>query len=210
MMKPLISPAPVMGDTRGVAFHVLYVCTGNVCRSPMAELLLRAWADQRGGLTVSSAGTRALVGHPIDRGSASALGQLGIDPTPHRARQFEPGMATRADLILTAERSHLGEIFEQVPASFRRAFTIKEFARIAPHITAGDPYAAVAEAAAIRGLVERPSDPLADDVRDPYRRATLHAKSVAEELTGAVKATLDALGLTPQPTRSERPLPYRR
>jgi protein-tyrosine phosphatase len=175
----------------------------------MAELLLRAWADNGAGLTVSSAGTRALVGHPIDRGSASALGQLGIDPTTHRARQFEPGMAASADLILTAERSHLDEIFQQVPASFRRAFTIKEFARIAPYVTTGDPAAAVAEAAALRGLVERPSDPLADDVRDPYRRATLHAKSVAEELTAAVKATLDALGLSPS-LRSERPLPYRR
>jgi protein-tyrosine phosphatase len=73
----------------------------------MAELLLRAWTDPRLGLSVSSAGTKAMVGHAIDRGSASALGQLGIDPTTHRARQFGPRMAVDADLILTAERSHL-------------------------------------------------------------------------------------------------------
>jgi protein-tyrosine phosphatase len=177
----------------------------------MAELLMRAWADPEAGLEVSSAGVYALDGHAMDRGSASALGQLGIDPTRHRARQFEPPMATAADLILTAERAHREEIIGQVPVAFRRVFTIKEFARMAPHLTAVDPRDAVAEAAALRGLLPRPDDPNADDVPDPYRRATMHAKSVADELTAAVKATLDVLGLSPQPAPApvERPLPYR-
>ncbi len=185
-------------------FAVLYVCTGNVSRSPMAEVLLRAWAGPTAGLVVSSAGMHALVGHPMDRGAASVVGQLGIDPTRHRARQFEVAMAAAADLVLTAERDHREEIIRQLPAAFRRVFTIKEFARIAPFVTATDPRAAVAEAAGLRGLVPQPADPDDDDVADPYRREAIHSKTAAEELTTAVKATLRALGVASGSTPPRR------
>jgi protein-tyrosine phosphatase len=49
-----------------VSFTVLYVCTGNLCRSPMAELLFRGWADPTADVEVSSAGLQAVVGHGID------------------------------------------------------------------------------------------------------------------------------------------------
>jgi protein-tyrosine phosphatase len=199
-----------------VPFTVLYVCTGNLCRSPMAELLFRGWADPAADVTVSSAGTKALVGHGIDHSSAAALAQLGIDPSRHRARQFEPWMAAYAHLILTAGREHRDAVMTQLPSSYKRAFTMKEFVRLVGDVPTGEPGAMVAAAAARRGP-GKPVPPEDDDVRDPYRSAIKHAKTVAEEITETVYATLATLGLAadrwrhtaPQrENRSARPAPY--
>ncbi|MFN2518046.1 MAG: low molecular weight phosphatase family protein [Jatrophihabitantaceae bacterium] len=195
---------------------VLYVCTGNVCRSPMAELLFRGWADPASGVSVSSAGTHALVDHGIDRSSAEALSQLGIDPSRHRARQFEPWMAADADLILTAGREHRDVVMTELPRIYKRAFTMKEFARLVADVPHGDPHAVIAAAAAGRGYT-KPVSPEDDDVHDPYRGAIAHAKSIAEEITETVYATLAALGFAAErwghtapvrPNRAARPAPY--
>ena len=207
-----------------MSFTALVVCTGNISRSPMTELLMRAWSDPRADLVVSSAGVHALVGQPMDRGAASAMGQLGLDPTLHRARQFEAHMAAGADLVLTAERAHIDAVLREIPNALRRTFTIKEFARIAPHLRAADPREAVAQAATLRGVVNRPADPADDDVADPHGQPTSVSRSTAVELTTAVRAILAALGLSPAAAAApepesgpastaapnRRPLPYRR
>jgi protein-tyrosine phosphatase len=193
-----------------VSFGVLYICTGNVSRSPMAEYLLRASAAPSADLEISSAGMAALAGDPMDRPAAAVLEWLGIDPSGHRARQFDVSMAARADLVLTAERAHREQISAMLPTAFRRVFTIKEFARLAPLLTERDPRIAVAEAAAKRAAVARPHDPHADDVADPYLRETVHTTAAAEEITAAMKATLDALGFAQPPVPARRPMPFPR
>jgi len=162
----------------------------------MAELLFRSWVTPDVATRVSSAGTQALVGSPIDRSSASALGQLGIDPTRHRARQFEPWMAVDADLILTAEIAHRDLVMTEVPSMFRRTFTMKEFARLATHLRPGNYPDVIAEAAAIRGMHGAVLDD-SDDMPDPYRDAINKARSIAQQITDTVHATVSALGLWP-------------
>ena len=109
---------------------MLFVCTGNVCRSPMAELMLRAEAGAE--LDVASAGMAALVGEGIDPPSGAVLAEQGIDASRHRARQFELPMATSSDLVLTAERAHRDAILTEAPTLYRRVFTMREYVRLAP------------------------------------------------------------------------------
>jgi protein-tyrosine-phosphatase len=162
----------------------------------MAELLCRAGAGPHAGLDVASAGMFALVGEGIDGPTASVLAELGIDPSRHRARQFQPVMAARADLVLTAEAAHRDQIMAAVPTAFRRIFTMKEFARLSRYATGSDRAEIVAWLAARRGadgelLGKR------DDLADPYRGTVTQAWAVAEEVNAIVQTTLSTLGLLP-------------
>lgn len=135
-----------------------------------------------------------LVGKGIDASSASALGQLGIDPSRHRARQFEPWMAADADLILSAGRSHRDETIATLPSSFRRVFTMKEFARLARHARRGASSNMIAEIAGIRsidGAVPEESD----NMPDPYGGRIREATSIAQQVSDTVHATIGVLGL---------------
>lgn len=183
-----------IGNTGGVLLSVLYICTGNVCRSPMAELLLRAWVGPDEDIAISSAGMRALVGRGIDRSSASALGQLGIDPSRHLARQFEPWMAADADLILTAERAHRDQVMTELPSVFRRAFTMKEFARLARHVGSGNAQQVIAAAADIRGI-DGPVPVEVDDMPDPFGGRIPQAAAIAAQVTDTVHPIVGMLGM---------------
>lgn len=91
---------------------ILCVCTGNICRSPVAEATLRAALP---GCHVSSAGLHALVGHGIDADSAAAARQRDIPLTEHAARQFTTRLGEEADLILVMDRDHRDEITGRWP-----------------------------------------------------------------------------------------------
>lgn len=175
---------------------MLYVCTGNVCRSPVAERLFRSRAEPAAAARVSSAGIRALVGEAIDRSSAAALAELGVDPAHHRARQFEPAMAAWADLVLTADVAQRDYVMSQVPAAFRRTFTMKEFARLARLLSPGPAAEVIAQAASMRGADGRLPDGV-DDVPDPYRGTLERARVIAAQVSATVDAAIGALGLQP-------------
>lgn len=90
--------------------RVLMVCTGNVCRSPMAEGLLRARLARVGHGTVESAGIAALVGRPAEPFAVEAMARRGIDISAHRARQLTPELLSQADVVFVMEdrqRQHL-------------------------------------------------------------------------------------------------------
>lgn len=109
--------------------RVLFICTGNTCRSPMAEHLLRQAARDRGwtDLQVESAGTAAVAGAMAAREAVSALGALGMDVSGHRARLLTPTVITAADVILTMKRDHKEHVLANFPQSAGKVFTLGEF-----------------------------------------------------------------------------------
>lgn len=103
---------------------LLFVCVGNICRSPTAEILMRDRLRGRPGIEVSSAGLQALVGRPIDPTAAGLLREAGHDPDPHRARQATPSVLAAADLILVMEQAHLSRIAREVPQVSGKTFLL--------------------------------------------------------------------------------------
>jgi protein-tyrosine phosphatase len=91
-------------------FRVIFVCTGNICRSPMAEVVLRALSEQRGlGARVisRSAGTGDWhVGERADDRTLDALTRRGYDGSHHRAKQFSAASFAENDLIIALDRTH--------------------------------------------------------------------------------------------------------
>ena len=94
--------------------NILFVCTGNTCRSPMAEALLREAAASRGiqQVTVASAGTGAWDGAPASEGAYLVGLEHGLDLSEHRARLLTREMVRDADLVLVMSGHHVARVAE--------------------------------------------------------------------------------------------------
>jgi protein-tyrosine phosphatase len=179
-------------------FRILAVCTGNVCRSPAVERLLANRLEPT--VSVRSAGTHALVGHPISEPMGVLLRRRGIEPAPFEARRVSEQLLKEADLILAMTRAQRSFIVELWPAAVRRAFTLREFARLLTLVDSsalppGSPAdrlsAAVRLAAAERGRSRL--SPEEEDVVDPFRLTDdIYAKSF-EQITSAVDRVVSRL-----------------
>jgi protein-tyrosine phosphatase len=163
-------------------FTVLLVCTGNICRSALAERLGRAYLDELMGekaasIRLTSAGTQAVVGSEMHPHSALVLQGLGAEPGDFRARQLTEAIAVGADLTLTMTRAHRQVVLGMAPRGLTRTFTLREAADLVALVDPEQPapvgdlterarmlVAAMAEARARRSASD------ADDVLDPIGR----------------------------------------
>ena len=107
--------------------HILVVCVGNICRSPMAEALLKSALRGQEGVTVESAGLGALVGFPAAEHSVDLMAEIGEDITGHRARQIHPDMVSAADLVLVMEAGHKRAIDEADPTARGKVHRLGEW-----------------------------------------------------------------------------------
>ncbi len=111
---------------------MLFVCTGNLCRSPMAEALLRSELERRGcdGIEVSSAGTWADFGHAATSEARAAVSARGADLSGHRSRPVMEQELAAADVVVAMTSVHLREIEELVPEAMGKVVLLKELAEI--------------------------------------------------------------------------------
>lgn len=103
--------------------HILTLCAGNICRSPIAAALLeREFPDK----TVLSAGLGALEGDPADPLAIEVAAAHGLDLSAHRARQFAAWMCQSAELILVMEQGHKTELEQQYPLVRGKVYRLGE------------------------------------------------------------------------------------
>lgn len=182
-------------------FKILTVCTGNICRSPMVERLLQHGLEQvsPGAFEVSSAGTRAMVGHGIEPRVAAFIRDMAAPTGDFASRQLTSAILAEQDLVIALTRAHRSSVVELRPAMLKKTFTLRELARILPHIAVPQGLAPaerweVMIPLAMSGRSLHSGTPENDDVVDPYRRSAAVYEQMRKEITPAVQA-LVALGV---------------
>jgi protein-tyrosine phosphatase len=170
----------------GDALHVLFVCTGNICRSPTAERLAAAYSArfQVPDFSASSAGTRAVVGHPIQRDAALVLEKLGADVSNFAARQLTSRIASDADVVLTMTTAHRDTVLELAPRQLHRTFTLGEAARLASECNARN----VADLAALRPNLAGHE---LSDIPDPLGQSAEYFSMVGSQIAALLPPILD-------------------
>lgn len=179
--------------------RILVVCTGNVCRSPYAELALKHRLRAT-DVSVESAGTDALVGQPTHPRTLELLARRGIDGSGLLARDLARDQVLEADLVLTAERSHRAQVLDLAPAALRRTFTLRQFARLLSSTTETPPVTSVTDLVQRAGRARARSGPVAselDDVQDPWGGPRKLFDAMARQLDEVVDVVSRALDSRP-------------
>ncbi len=111
--------------------RILIICTGNTCRSPMAEVLLRRKIEQAGlneKIMVSSAGIATGGKFPASAGALAIMRSWGLNLTNHISRQLVPEYTEAADLVLTMTAGHKQTVLKIAPAAAGKVYSLKEYA----------------------------------------------------------------------------------
>jgi protein-tyrosine phosphatase len=170
---------------------VLFVCTGNICRSPTAEALARRELERYPGvqLQVSSAGSHALEGNPAASRSMLAASTRGANLERHFARELTRRRVRSAGLILCMAAEHRPFVLSYDRSAADRTFLLASFARVAGEwdwlaSSPADLVALAAEHAQVRD---------GDDIEDPLGQAAEAYAACAERLDGLVTPVIAAL-----------------
>jgi protein-tyrosine phosphatase len=186
-------------------FETLFVSTGNVCRSPLAERIAEhELALSLGGAAapfrMASAGTWGHDGASMEPHARQVLAERGIRHTGFVARELLPEHLAVADLVLTGSAEQRHQVTLLDPHAVDRAFTLREFARLAAGVDTRDlPDAAPARARALVARIAARREhvatlPVDDDIADPYG-APLHVfRLCAEQISACLDAFLGLLG----------------
>lgn len=180
--------------------RILVVCTGNVCRSPYVERVL-AHALDGTDIVVSSAGTAALVGEPVDEQSAVRISKAGADPSGFTARQLSRTMIAEADLVICATRDHVDSVARAYPRALRYAFALTDLGHLLARVTEAEIIASpganriarVAAAAISKRPSVHPRPPDEAGIVDPFRREGSVFDQMVRQVARSLPAVVTAL-----------------
>jgi protein-tyrosine phosphatase len=186
------------------AGSILVICTGNICRSPYIQDRLRD-ALEGSGIEVTSAGTRALVDHPMDSGSRALLKGVGRQGEGFRARQLTKELVEDADLILAAAREHRSAAARTHPSALRKAITIRDLADLLEGLTAADirargepgPWVTQVLKAALARRAIVPARQEKVDIVDPVGQPPSVFRKMADEVDDALRIVIPVLRKVP-------------
>jgi len=184
---------------------VLHVCMGNICRSPMAERLMRhrleeAFGDAAAEVRCSGAGTYGgHAGEGMNPPAARALTEIGVDASGFHARALDAHLVVEAALILTATADQVRAVGRLVPTAAGRTFALLEFAALADRVA---PAPAATPGAALVALAEAAGDARAAapadrtrDVPDPWGEPHAVFEATRDLIDGAVGQIVAALAV---------------
>lgn len=184
--------------------HIVFVCTANLCRSPMAEHLMRERLRVRNvGWTISSVGTHARPGTSLDPNARSVLRRRGAPASRNWAsRVMSAKVLQSADLVLAVTHAHLGWVMTLAPSMSRRSFVMGQFATLLDNATgsAATPQDLIELATQARARMQ-PYDPARDDLADPIGGS----ERVFEQCADRIETMLSSITRLVAPGQADSP-----